>query len=150
MIRESNLLAETSTMIDERKGNCAQIIFSTFGPNLGMQKIDKDVCMSIAAAFGGGINQTGNVCGAVTGALMVIGLKYGKNIKEATRFAYEFIAEFTRIHGSIICSELIGPVFTDENPQKASQEDTFKKCKKCIEDAAKFLEKYVKLEENRQ
>ena len=148
MESKSKLLEQTSKMIEEQRGNCAQIVFSTFGPHVGVQKIDSDVCMSIASAFGGGINLTGNVCGAVTGALMVLGLKYGNNIQEIPRVSNQFMEEFTAIHGSVICRELIGPaLFTDEEPKEEFQEDTFKKCKKCIVDAAQLLEKHLKLEE---
>jgi C_GCAxxG_C_C family probable redox protein len=149
MKSKSKLFEETSKMIEERRGNCAQIIFTTYGPYIGLQKIDRDLCMNIAAAFGGGINLTGNVCGAITGALMVLGLEYGKNTQEVTGISNQLMEEFTAIHGSIICHELIGPdLYMDESPKQASQEDTFKKCKKCILDAAQLLEKHVKLEEN--
>ena len=151
MLSQYILLEEVNKMIEERRGNCAQIIFSTYGPHIGLQRIDSNLCTSVAAAFGGGINQTGNICGVITGALMVLGLRYGNNIQEVTSISNQLMEEFTAIHGSIICHELIGPdLFTDENPKQASQEDTFKKCKKCIIDAAQLLEKYVKLEENIQ
>ncbi|MHA2216743.1 MAG: C-GCAxxG-C-C family protein [Candidatus Hodarchaeales archaeon] len=57
-----------------QRDNCAQAIISVYGEYLGA---DHDTCLKIASVFGGGINRTGNMCGAVTGALMVIGLKYG-------------------------------------------------------------------------
>ncbi len=138
-----------SKMMEERRGNCAQAIFATYGPHIGLQKIDYDVCLNIAAAFGGGINLTGNVCGAITGALMVLGLKYGGNFQELTRISNQLIDEFIAIHGSIICRELIGQdLFGDENMSRAFKEDVSRKCIKCVNDAAQLLEKNIELEEN--
>ena len=151
MLSNSKLILEINEMIEERKGNCAQIILSTFGPYMELPKIDSDVCMRIAAAFGGGINMTGNVCGAITGALMALGLKYGKNIQEMTRVSNQLINEFIAIQGSIICNELVGPdPFNEETASEESLAETFKKCKKCIIDAAHLLEKHSELEKNSQ
>ena len=55
--------------------NCAQAILSTYGPELGL---DREHSLKVAAAFGGGIAGMGETCGVVSGALMAIGLAYGK------------------------------------------------------------------------
>ncbi|MHA2251007.1 MAG: C-GCAxxG-C-C family protein [Candidatus Kariarchaeaceae archaeon] len=65
---------ETMTLLEGRM-NCAQAIFAAYGRHLG---VDRDTCLKITSLFGGGINRTGNVCGAVTGAIMAIGLKHGE------------------------------------------------------------------------
>jgi len=150
MNNESKLDNSASKMMEELRGNCAQAIFATYGPRLAKGKVDFDSCMKITSAFGGGINLTGNVCGAITGALMVLGLKYGENIQELTCISNQLMDEFITIHGSIICRELIGQdLLDDENISKAFQEDAFKKCMKCVIDAAQLLEKHVELEENK-
>jgi C_GCAxxG_C_C family probable redox protein len=132
-----------SKIMEERKGNCAQAILATYGPQIGLQKIDYDLCMKVAAAFGGGINLTGNVCGAITGALMVLGLKYGESFHEVILISNQLMDEFRDIHGSIICSELIGYDLTDENLSNAFKEDVSKKCINCVNDAARLLEKHI-------
>lgn len=138
-------------MMEEQRGNCAQAIFATYGPHLGIHKINSDACMNITVAFGGGINRTGNVCGAITGALMVLGLKYGGKVQEVTHISNQLMDEFTAMHGSIICRELIGyDLNNDENLRKAFQEDAFKKCKKFVTDTAQLIEKYVEWEDNPQ
>ncbi|MFZ5631777.1 MAG: C-GCAxxG-C-C family protein [Bacillota bacterium] len=53
---------------------CSQALFSTCAVKLGL---DRETAMKIATPFGGGMARLGETCGAVTGALMVIGLKYG-------------------------------------------------------------------------
>jgi C_GCAxxG_C_C family probable redox protein len=54
--------------------NCAQAVLLAHGPRLG---IAADDCARLAAPFGAGMARTGSTCGAVTGALMVIGLRLG-------------------------------------------------------------------------
>lgn len=59
-----------------RKGyNCAQSVFSTYASSLGMDEKDAE---NVARAFGGGINGRAELCGAVSGALMAIGVRIGK------------------------------------------------------------------------
>ena len=151
MYSKYNVQETVSKMMEEKRGNCAQAIFATYGPHIESKNIDHGLCLNIAAAFGGGINLTGNVCGAITGSLMVLGLKYGENIQELTRISSQLMDEFKAINGSIICHELIGHnLFDVENLSKAFQQDVFKKCMKCVNDAAQLLEKHLELEESTQ
>jgi C_GCAxxG_C_C family probable redox protein len=53
--------------------NCAQAVFSVYGPLYGMER---QQCICVAAPFGAGIARTQDICGAVTGSLMVLGLRY--------------------------------------------------------------------------
>ncbi|WP_242975830.1 C-GCAxxG-C-C family protein [Desulfosporosinus sp. FKB] len=55
--------------------NCAQAVFSTYSNDLGLTM---EMAKKIACGFGAGMGYIGETCGAVTGALMLIGLKYGK------------------------------------------------------------------------
>ena len=54
---------------------CSQAVFATFSEMLGL---DKETALKIANGFGGGIARKQEICGAVSGAIMAIGLKYGK------------------------------------------------------------------------
>ena len=56
--------------------NCSQSVFSTFAPELGL---DKETALKIADGFGAGMGYSAETCGAVTGAFMAIGLKYGRS-----------------------------------------------------------------------
>ena len=100
-------------LADFRSGiTCSSVVFSTFAGDLGL---DPEQAKKIACGFGAGISKTGNICGAVSGAVMVIGLKYGmtepgddaatEKIRELVR---EFMQEFTERHGSVNCTELLG------------------------------------------
>lgn len=151
MKNESKLIDSASKLMVERRGNCAQAIFATYGPHMGLGKVDCDSCMKITSAFGGGINRTGNVCGAITGALMALGLKFGVSTQEVdvTKVSNQLLEEFTAINGSIICRDLIGhDIFDNEDLQKAYAKDLFKKCQKYVEDSANLLEKYAELGED--
>jgi C_GCAxxG_C_C family probable redox protein len=53
--------------------NCSQAVFTTFATEMG---IDESLALKLATEFGGGA-RCGQMCGAVSGALMVLGLKYG-------------------------------------------------------------------------
>ncbi len=91
---------------------CSAAVFSAFSEDLGL---DTGTARKIACGFGGGISKTGNICGAVSGAVMVIGLKYGKMLQgddaatDKTRtMVREFIREFTARNGSVNCTDLLG------------------------------------------
>ncbi len=70
--------------------------------------MDRETALKISDSFGGGMARMGETCGAVNGALMVIGLKYGNTKagdKQAKEMTYEvvrdFVNRFIRCNGSI-------------------------------------------------
>ena len=126
------------------KASCSQAIFATFGPYMGEKGVDVETCMKIASAFSGGINLTGNICGALTGALMAIGLEFSDgnpmNPKVA-EISTRLLEEFKAINGSILCQDLIqyegGSDTVDM--MKAFQSGQFDKCLQYVEDVSKLL-----------
>jgi len=133
-----------------KKGiNCTQAVASTYGPQFGL---DRETALKVAAAFGSGMGM-GETCGAVTGALMVLGLKHSKATgitllsKEKTAdLAHEFVERFKARHGTVSCRDLLGcDVSTSEGFKKAKQEKHFKKrCPEYVKDAAVILEELLK------
>jgi C_GCAxxG_C_C family probable redox protein len=128
------------------KYNCAQSIFGTFCVQYGL---DEDTALKLATGFGGGMAGFGRTCGAVSGAYMVIGLKYGMGIKEDTiskEKTYQLIQEFSQrfqdIHGSVICKELLGcDIGTPDGKQYFSQNELFdNNCLHYVKNAAEILE----------
>ncbi|MBP3610779.1 MAG: C_GCAxxG_C_C family protein [Lachnospiraceae bacterium] len=90
---------------------CSQAVFTTFATEYG---VPEDFALKIAAQFGGGARK-GEMCGSVSGALMVLGLKYGfsdgnaQSEKElAHRKAEEFMNRFIEKKGTVVCRELLG------------------------------------------
>jgi C_GCAxxG_C_C family probable redox protein len=130
--------------------SCSQAVLSAYAPALGL---DRETALRIAGAFGGGMGRMGEVCGAVTGALMVIGLKCGQTTVEneqAKEKSYELAREFAtrfraRNNGCIKCRELLGcEIDTPEGLQLARENGLFTTlCPKFVYDAAKIVEQLL-------
>ena len=141
----SNSAEKAKKIFQEQKAHCAQAIFSAYGEQLSEGKVDFDTCMKIASAFSGGIARTGNVCGALTGALMVIGLKYG-SAEKADEIAGYLLKEFKSLNRSIICRVLINhDLLTDEDVKHAFKTGAFDNCPKFVEDVTMILDKLLVL-----
>jgi C_GCAxxG_C_C family probable redox protein len=141
----SNPAEKAKKMMNDRKGHCAQAVFTAFEEKLGKGKIDFDTMMQVSSAFSGGIVRTGNVCGAVTGALMVLGLKYGSpDSTKVNEVAKKFLDEFELLHSTVICRDLIKhDLITDEDVNNAFKTGAFDNCPKYVEDAVILLEKLL-------
>jgi C_GCAxxG_C_C family probable redox protein len=128
---------------------CSAAVFSAFSDELGL---DPDTAKKIACGFGAGISKTGNICGAVSGALMVIGLKYGKTeanddaATEKTRaLVRKFIHEFTEKNGSVNCTALLGYDLGDPEAFSVARDSGLflTKCPALVRDSADILEKIL-------
>lgn len=128
--------------------NCSQSVFSVFCEDLGL---NKKLALKIACSFGGGMG-LGEVCGAVTGAFLVLGLKYGQNDSEDkyskamnNLFVKDFASKFRKLNGSISCKELLEYDLSDESQlNDARQSGIFKtKCPKYVRDAVVLLEEIM-------
>ena len=128
---------------------CSSAVFSAFSEELGL---DDKTAKKIGCGFGAGISRTGNICGAVSGAIMVIGLKYGKaeqgddGATEKTRaLTQRFIQEFIKKNGSVNCTELLGFNLNNQDEYEAAgKEKLFRtKCPELVRDAAVILEKIL-------
>jgi C_GCAxxG_C_C family probable redox protein len=97
------------------------------------------------------MGRLGEVCGAVTGAFMVIGLKHGKSRLEddnnetrekAYALVHEFADRFRACNGSILCRELLGcDISTPEGRAQAREKGLFNDlCPKLVGDAVEILE----------
>lgn len=125
--------------------NCSQAVFTAFAHDFG---IDDELALKLATSFGGGA-RNGEVCGAVSGALMVIGLKYGhyqsENNEQKSR-AYNISVEFTKrfkeANRSIVCRDLLGYDLTiPEDMACIKEKNLFKEiCPKMVKSAVEVLE----------
>jgi C_GCAxxG_C_C family probable redox protein len=128
--------------------NCSQAVFTPFGIEAGLSE---DQCLKTACAFGGGMGRMQQTCGAVTGALMAIGLLHGKGIndpeekkKESYAITREFFGKFSGMNGSTRCLDLLdGLNMNDPDDfQKITERKLFDtKCEKYIADAVSIIEK---------
>ncbi len=125
--------------------NCAQSIAAAFAREVGL---DVSAAIKIAGVFGGGLAHHGHVCGAVSGALMIIGMKYnGIESDYASRelgFAIgtDFIEEFESRHQTIDCKDLIGcDLSTPEGLKRFKDSGIFRNiCPRWVKEAAEILE----------
>jgi len=125
---------------------CSQAILSTYGSELGLERT---MALKAASVFGAGMGRLGEVCGAVTGALIVIGLKHGqtevkdKDAKEKTyALVRDFADRFRTREGTLLCRELLGcDLATPEGMATARQKGYFtERCPRFVREAAEILE----------
>ena len=135
---------ERATLSFREGFNCAQAVLSAYGSEFGL---NHELALKVAAAFGGGMGRQGGTCGAVTGALMAIGLRSGmaRVDEQAKEKTYHLVREFTEAfktrNGSIICKELLGlDISTVDGRKKATEEKLFTTlCPKLVRDAAEII-----------
>jgi C_GCAxxG_C_C family probable redox protein len=126
--------------------NCSQAVFSAYASQIG---IDDEDALKLAAPFGGGVSRQGNVCGAVTGALLALGLGRGnatlENKDENYRLADEFINRFREQHGTILCRELIGhDLSSSDGLKNARDQKVFESvCPGLVMDAAGLVADFL-------
>lgn len=132
--------------------NCAQAVVLAFAQDFGL---DKKTAVMLSSSFGGGMGRLREVCGAVSGMFMVLGLKYGyaspednQAKKELYKKVQEVAGLFKDDNGSIICRELLGLNQTgksDPTPDLRT-ESYYKKrpCKDLVQFAADLVDEYIK------
>ena len=131
-------------MIALGKGlDCSQVVFGTFAPEFG---IEREYAERIAAGFGGGMFE-GETCGAVTGALMALGMKYGHDAESDPEIKEEMLAKvaefkqrFHEKNGSCICHELLGYKIPEEMESIMAENKFGTVCPGFIKDACDIAE----------
>lgn len=128
--------------------NCSQAVLTVFREELDL---DENLALKIATGFGGGMRK-GEVCGAVTGAIMALGMKYGHNVcsdTETKSRAYaitkEFIRRFEEKNETIICKNLLGyDLSNQEEYNILVEKGSFKTmCPEFIKNAIDILEEMM-------
>ncbi|MFB6318292.1 C-GCAxxG-C-C family protein [Saccharicrinis sp. FJH54] len=115
--------------------NCAQAVLAPYGIQLGL---NIQQCKQIASGFGGGIAMSGSTCGAVTGAIMALGLAgtgEGKSKELTYEQSKELIQIFGKKFGSTQCKVLTEP---------KQNGDTKHFCDKFVHEAASIVEDILK------
>ena len=129
--------------------SCAQAVFLACTEDMGL---DTETRARIASSFGGGMGGMRQVCGAVSGMLMVAGLLYGYddpgendvNKKAHYRLVQNLAGQFREKIGSIICREILDNPPSDPNPTPRTAE--FYKTRPCahmVMTAAGILDDYI-------
>lgn len=129
----------------QRGFNCAQAVLGAYAAEY---HLDEQAILRMTSVLGGGLARQGETCGAVTGALMALGLQSGTSEPDdpdAKDQAYElgerFMAEFCRRNGTTLCRDLLGcDISTPEGLQFAREHTLFDKfCRNYVYSAAEIL-----------
>ncbi len=125
--------------------NCAESTITALADYLRLK--DSSI-PKIATGFGGGFSRTKNVCGAVTGAIMALGLLFGRNqATESKEQCYaktqKFINSFTETFGSINCFELSGVDFNTREGALLYKEKVHREC--CVKLVRFAVEKVISM-----
>ena len=127
---------EDAVQIFESGYRCSHAVFAAFSQDFGLSK---EQALKIGACFGSGMRK-GEVCGACTGALMALGLKFGENKEKSDEVCNRFMDEFKKENGSYICRDLLEcDISTPEGVKYAKDNNLFTEfCPKMVESAAKI------------
>ena len=135
---------------------CSQAVLGAYAKELGL---DEQTALKMSLPFGGGIGRLRETCGAVSGMLMALGLKYGQADAapehKAQMYArvQELVRRFKEENGSIICRELLGLSKPEGSPSPSPRTPEYYKVRPCVEKvgcAARLLEEYLKEQEGKQ
>ena len=128
--------------------NCAQAVAVAFCDLTGLEEKQ---AAKMASAFGGGMGRLREVCGAVSGMLLVLGILEGYDdpTDDAAKKALysrvqELAREFREENGSIICRELLDNPPADPNPTPRTADFyTQRPCARMVLTAARILDEYL-------
>ena len=121
---------------------------ATYGESLGLSR---EHAMKVATGFAGGMRM-GETCGAVTGALMTLGLRYAGADSETRgsrdkiyASVRDFVSRFKARNGSVVCKDLLGcDLSTPAGMAIIQEQDLFNIiCSKLVQDAAEILEEML-------
>ena len=141
--------ARQAVDIYKQEFTCSQAVLIVFADDFGLER---DTALRIACGMGGGMGRSDHICGAVTGAIMVLGLKYGMTDPERQEDKLntygkvrEFIERFTSSCGSIGCTDLIGcNLSTPEGMERCKTEElSDRACPPLVEEAVRILEEML-------
>lgn len=144
-----NIKSEEAVNIFNEGSNCSQAVISVYAEESGLCP---EIALKVAQGFGGGMGRMAQTCGAVAGAFMVLGLKYGNDDihdKQAKERVYGLVREFSRRfesrNSSIICRELLGcDISTPEGAMTAKVNGLFTSvCPEMVREAVEILDEML-------
>ena len=152
MLTNDEIEERTKQAVDyfEEGHNCAQSVLLAYSDLYGL---DKEMAVKMATSFGGGMGRLREVCGAVSGMFMVMGLEYpfldtknkaskNENYKKVQETATEFKAAM----GSIICADLLKLKRQAQHYESADRTKEYyatRPCAQCVAKAAEITGKNI-------
>jgi len=133
--------------------NCSQAVFMAYSDLYG---IEQETAAKLATSFGGGMGRLREVCGAVSGMFLVLGLQYpfiNTKDKVSKNTNYKVVQrtanKFKSIMGSYICADLLKLKQKLQSPESAERNEDyykFRPCTRCVALAAEIVGKELTLE----
>lgn len=134
--------------------SCAQAVCTVFAEQFGLER---EAALKVAAGFGGGgMGRISGVCGAVSGAIMALGLIHGAHEAENKKkkdqmyvYTQEFVERFAARYGSILGGELLEcDVSNPAELERAKAEHRFDRCPSFVKGAVELLEEMLEKQEH--
>ena len=128
--------------------NCAQAVFLAFSDVTGM---DRKTAAMVSSPFGGGMGRMREVCGAVSGMFLVLGMLYGYDEndtdvqkKQLYRDVQALAEKFRAECGSIICREILKNPPADPNPTPRTADFYAQRpCARMVMTAARLMDDFI-------
>jgi C_GCAxxG_C_C family probable redox protein len=149
--RRAMSMAHADTAVKKFKEgfNCAQSVLYSYAKELGM---DPDLALRIANGFGGGMGRKQEVCGAVSGGILALGLKYGRGEqdgKERQEKTYaevrELIDAFIKEHRTVCCKDLLSgcSLLTEEGRKQFMADNLIERCNEYVRTVCEILDERI-------
>lgn len=138
--------SETAVSVFLEGFNCSQAVLSAYAKDFNLSESS---AFKIACGFGAGMGRLQETCGAVSGAIMVLGLAHGKSSKEEDNLkelTYGLVKEFNRLfiqkRKTTQCRELLGCDLNTESGRAIFRQNNLSEniCAGCVRDAVELLE----------
>jgi len=127
--------------------NCSQSVLYAFCDYLSL---DRDLALRMSCGFGAGMGRKQEVCGAITGGILVISTKFGRgdlDVRKSTELTYKktrkLLDRFAEKHDTYLCRKLINgcELQTDDGQKQFKDKNLLNKvCKPCVESVIEILE----------
>lgn len=147
---QKNSRAEQAKQYFLQGYNCTQAVILAFSDVI---PYDRNILLSLASSFGGGMGRLREVCGTVSGMFFVMGAFTGYATPETGKVKAEHYAHIQELahrfearHGSIVCRELLGLSVKHDDPTPAARTAEYyqkRPCPELVADAAAILENYL-------
>jgi len=143
-VQEIKKRTDYAVQLFEQGYNCSQSVFMAFADKFG---VDKALAASLSTSFGGGIGRLREMCGAVSGGALLLGLKYphlnpaDMHTKNANyQIVQDFALEFKKQIGSYNCDDILD-IFSELPETNTEQTDSsvVNPCVKCVKVAAELV-----------
>ena len=110
--------------------NCSQAVFCAYADEFGM---DEETAAKVSCGLGGGVGRTREVCGAVTGATLVLGMRHGPDKNVVYPLVQDFVAKFKSECGSVVCRELLAGTGATSGGKPDERTQEYYRKRPCVE-----------------